>query len=118
MISCNLILHLPDNSVVLQCIVTPSGPSVTASKANAFSSTDLETRSLPRSLLATTLLPSTDVTSIPESDSVDDFTEGEVLGDELDSILDSIADGSQYPLVRVTFVDAPLFYSLLSCIFF
>ncbi|XP_039191488.1 zinc finger CCCH domain-containing protein 7B isoform X3 [Crotalus tigris] len=90
-----------DNSVVLQCIVIPSGPSVTASKANAFSSTDLETKSLPRSLLATTLLSSADVASIPESDSIDDFTEGEVLGDELDSILDSIADGSQYPLSLV-----------------
>lgn len=109
MISCNLILRLPDSSIVLQCIVTPSGSSVTASKANAFSSTDLETKSLPTSLPATALLPPTDVASIPESDSVDDFTEGEVLGDELDSILDSIADGSQYSLVRVTFVDAPLF---------
>lgn len=108
-LSCNLIRNLPDSSVVLQCIVTPSAPSVTASKSNAFSSTDLDTKTLPTSLPATSLLPSTDVASIPESDSVDDFTEGEVLGDELDSFLDSIADGSGYPLVRVTFVDAPLF---------
>ncbi|KAG8138089.1 putative Zinc finger CCCH domain-containing protein, partial [Naja naja] len=90
-----------DSSVVLQCIVTPSVPSVTASKANAFPSIDLDTKSLPTSLPATNLLPSTDVASIPESDNVDDFTEGEVLGDELDSFLDSIADGSQYPLSLV-----------------
>uniref|UniRef100_A0A8C5RWS8 Zinc finger CCCH-type containing 7B n=1 Tax=Laticauda laticaudata TaxID=8630 RepID=A0A8C5RWS8_LATLA len=90
-VSCNPIHHLPDSSVVLQCIVTPSVPSVTANKASAFPSIDLDTKSLPTSLPATNLLPSTDVASIPESDNVDDFTEGEVLGDELDSFLDSIS---------------------------
>ncbi|KAM6435996.1 zinc finger CCCH domain-containing protein 7B isoform 4-T10 [Liasis olivaceus] len=90
-----------DSPVVLQCIVTPSASSVSASEANAFSSSDLDTKSLPTSLPVATLLPSTDVASMPESDSVDDFTEGGVLGDELDSILDSIADGSQYPLSLV-----------------
>ncbi|XP_070612154.1 zinc finger CCCH domain-containing protein 7B isoform X2 [Erythrolamprus reginae] len=90
-----------DTSVVLQCTVAPSAPSVAASKSNAFSSTDLDTKTLPTSLPATTLLPSTDVASIPEPNSIDDFTEEEVLGDELDSLLDSIADGSQYPLSLV-----------------
>ncbi|CAI5785938.1 zinc finger CCCH domain-containing protein 7B isoform X1 [Podarcis lilfordi] len=87
-----------DSSFGLQC-VTP--PNVSVSEDSAFPSTDLDTKGTPTSLPAATLLPSTDAASMPGSEGADDFTEGGVLGHELDSILDSIADGSQYPLSLV-----------------
>uniref|UniRef100_A0ACB8FN96 Zinc finger CCCH domain-containing protein 7B n=1 Tax=Sphaerodactylus townsendi TaxID=933632 RepID=A0ACB8FN96_9SAUR len=90
-----------DSSVHLPCISTPNATCVPVSEGSAFTSSDLETKGTPSSLPATALLPSADTVSVPGSDSVDDFTEGEVLGDELDSILDSIAEGSQYPLSLV-----------------
>ncbi|KAJ6658997.1 hypothetical protein lerEdw1_019634 [Lerista edwardsae] len=90
-----------DNSVGLQCVSTPTATSVPGSEGSAFSPSDLDAQGMPPSLPATTLLPSTDAVSMPRSESVDDFAEGGVLGDELDSILDSIADGSQYPLSLV-----------------
>ncbi|XP_061495247.1 zinc finger CCCH domain-containing protein 7B isoform X4 [Rhineura floridana] len=90
-----------DSSMDLQCVTAPNPASVYVSDGSAFSSTDLNTKGTPTSLPAVTLLPSADAASVPGSESVDDFTEGGVLGDELDSILDSIADGSQYPLSLV-----------------
>ncbi|XP_066489488.1 zinc finger CCCH domain-containing protein 7B isoform X2 [Tiliqua scincoides] len=90
-----------DNSVGLQCVVTPTAAPVPGSDGPAFSPSDLDTQGMPASLPVTALLPSTDTASVPGSESVDDFAEGGVLGDELDSILDSIADGSQYPLSLV-----------------
>ncbi|XP_015274714.1 PREDICTED: zinc finger CCCH domain-containing protein 7B isoform X2 [Gekko japonicus] len=90
-----------DGSVGLQYVSTPNATCVPVSEGSAFSSSDLETKGPSTSLPAATLLPSTDTVSMTGSDSVDDFTEGGVLGDELDSILDSIAEGSQYPLSLV-----------------
>lgn len=84
-----------DNSVGLQYVSTPTAASVPGSEGSAFSPSDLDAQGMPASL------PSTDVVSVPGSESMDDFAEGGVLGDELDSILDSIADGSQYPLSLV-----------------
>ncbi|XP_077195495.1 zinc finger CCCH domain-containing protein 7B isoform X2 [Paroedura picta] len=90
-----------DCSVGLQYVSSPNATSVPVSEGSAFSSSDLETKGPSTSLPAVTLLPSTDTVSMSGSDSVDDFTEGGVLGDELDSILDSIAEGSQYSLSLV-----------------
>lgn len=111
-LSCDPFLHFADCSVGLQCVSSPNATCVTVSDGSAFSSSDLETKSPSTSLPAATLLPSTDTVSMPGSDSVDDFTEGGVLGDELDSILDSIAEGSQYPLVRVDFLDLSVLCSV------
>uniref|UniRef100_G1KDB3 Zinc finger CCCH-type containing 7B n=1 Tax=Anolis carolinensis TaxID=28377 RepID=G1KDB3_ANOCA len=45
----------------------------------------------PASIPASTLIPSSEAAPVPASESVDDFAEGGVLGDELDSILDSLS---------------------------
>nr|XP_056703041.1 zinc finger CCCH domain-containing protein 7B [Euleptes europaea] len=90
-----------DSSVHLPCVSTPSAACVPVSEGSAFSSSDSEMKGIATSLPTAALLPSGDTISMPGSDSVDDFTEGGVLGDELDSILDSIAEGSQYSLSLV-----------------
>lgn len=65
----------------------------------------MDTKSTPTSLSTGCLVPSADAVSVTGSENVDDFTDGGVLGDELDSILDSIADGTQqYPLVSLAFL--------------
>ncbi|KAJ7330041.1 hypothetical protein JRQ81_016215 [Phrynocephalus forsythii] len=91
-----------DSSPGLPGIAAPDTTSVPASEGPAFPSSDVDTKGSPTSLPTGSLVPSTDAGSVPGSENVDDFTEGGVLGDELDSILDSIADGTQqYPLSLV-----------------
>uniref|UniRef100_A0A8D0H4N5 Zinc finger CCCH-type containing 7B n=1 Tax=Sphenodon punctatus TaxID=8508 RepID=A0A8D0H4N5_SPHPU len=88
-------------SMDLQCNPAPLATSIPVSEGLTFSPSDLDGKGLSASLPDTTLLPSTDCVSVPVPETVEDFTDGGVLGDELDSILDSIADGSQYPLSLV-----------------
>ncbi|XP_062838964.1 zinc finger CCCH domain-containing protein 7B isoform X3 [Anolis carolinensis] len=91
-----------DISGQLQGLAVPCATSITVSEGPAFPSSDLEAKSTPASIPASTLIPSSEAAPVPASESVDDFAEGGVLGDELDSILDSLADGSQqYPLSLV-----------------
>ncbi|XP_042323022.1 zinc finger CCCH domain-containing protein 7B isoform X2 [Sceloporus undulatus] len=91
-----------DISVHLHDMSVPCATSIQVSEDPGFPSSDLDAKNTPTSLSASTMVPSSETTSVPSSEGVDDFTEGGVLGDELDSILDSIADGSQqYPLSLV-----------------
>ncbi|KAH0616851.1 hypothetical protein JD844_028279 [Phrynosoma platyrhinos] len=91
-----------DISVHLHGMTVPCATSIPVSEGSGFPSSDLDAKNTPASLPASTLVPSSESALVPTSESVDDFTEGGVLGDELDSILDSIADGSQqYPLSLV-----------------
>nr|XP_033785295.1 zinc finger CCCH domain-containing protein 7B isoform X4 [Geotrypetes seraphini] len=78
-----------DFSVELQCIPAPLATSIPVSDVSAPST--LETKSLP--LPIPTSLSTSDRLPVPES--VDDFPDGEIIGEELDSILDSITDASQ-----------------------
>lgn len=110
---CNLLIHLADSSVGLQCVTASTAAPIPGSDGPEFSPSDLDAQGMPSSLPAATLLPSTDSASATGSESVDDFAEGGVLGDELDSILDSIADGSQYPLVRVDLLELSCLFQLL-----
>ncbi|XP_020643519.2 zinc finger CCCH domain-containing protein 7B isoform X1 [Pogona vitticeps] len=84
-----------DNSPGLPGITAPNATSVPASEGPAFPSSDADTKGTATALPTGSLVPSTDATPGSGSENVDDFTEGGVLGDELDSILDSIADGTQ-----------------------
>lgn len=93
-------LALAECSMDLQCIPAPVATSIPVSEGLALSPSDLDVKGLPTSLPAASLLPSPDCVSLPVPESVEDFTDGEIIGEELDSLLDSIADGSQYPLVR------------------
>lgn len=88
----------------LQCIPAPVATSIPVSEGTALSASDMDAKGLPTSLPAATLLHSPDCVSLPVPESVEDFTDGEVIGEELDSLLDSLADGSQYPLVRAPVV--------------
>uniref|UniRef100_A0A8C0JEE4 Zinc finger CCCH-type containing 7B n=1 Tax=Chelonoidis abingdonii TaxID=106734 RepID=A0A8C0JEE4_CHEAB len=55
------------------------------------SASDMDAKGLPTSLPAATLLHSPDCVSLPVPESVEDFTDGEVIGEELDSLLDSLS---------------------------
>nr|XP_060633102.1 zinc finger CCCH domain-containing protein 7B isoform X1 [Anolis sagrei ordinatus]XP_060633103.1 zinc finger CCCH domain-containing protein 7B isoform X1 [Anolis sagrei ordinatus]XP_060633104.1 zinc finger CCCH domain-containing protein 7B isoform X1 [Anolis sagrei ordinatus] len=91
-----------DISGQLQGLAVPCATSITVSEGPAFPSSDLEAKSTPTLVPASALISSSEVAPVPASENVDDFAEGGVLGDELDSILDSLADGSQqYPLSLV-----------------
>ncbi|XP_077686783.1 zinc finger CCCH domain-containing protein 7B isoform X2 [Eretmochelys imbricata] len=90
-----------DFSMDLQCIPAPLATSIPVSEGAALSASDMDAKGLPTSLPAATLLHSPDCVSLPVPESVEDFTDGEVIGEELDSLLDSLADGSQYPLSLV-----------------
>uniref|UniRef100_A0A8C3SG86 Zinc finger CCCH-type containing 7B n=1 Tax=Chelydra serpentina TaxID=8475 RepID=A0A8C3SG86_CHESE len=57
----------------------------------ALSASDMDAKGLPTSLPAATLLHSPDCVSLPVPESVEDFTDGEVIGEELDSLLDSLS---------------------------
>uniref|UniRef100_A0A8C9FWU6 Zinc finger CCCH-type containing 7B n=1 Tax=Pavo cristatus TaxID=9049 RepID=A0A8C9FWU6_PAVCR len=53
--------------------------------------TDSDAKGLPSSLPAASLLPSPESVSLPVPDSVEDFTDGDIIGEELDSLLDSLS---------------------------
>uniref|UniRef100_A0A7M4G3N4 Zinc finger CCCH-type containing 7B n=1 Tax=Crocodylus porosus TaxID=8502 RepID=A0A7M4G3N4_CROPO len=88
-------------STDLQCIPAPVATSIPVSEGLALLPSDLDAKGLPTSLPAASLLPSPDCVSLPVPESVEDFTDGDIIGEELDSLLDSIADGSHYPLSLV-----------------
>uniref|UniRef100_A0A669Q199 Zinc finger CCCH-type containing 7B n=1 Tax=Phasianus colchicus TaxID=9054 RepID=A0A669Q199_PHACC len=52
---------------------------------------DSDAKGLPTSLPAASLLPSPESVSLPVPDSVEDFTDGDIIGEELDSLLDSLS---------------------------
>uniref|UniRef100_A0A8C0EBI0 Zinc finger CCCH-type containing 7B n=1 Tax=Bubo bubo TaxID=30461 RepID=A0A8C0EBI0_BUBBB len=52
---------------------------------------DSDAKGLPTSLPAASLLPSPDCVSLPVPESVEDFTDGDIIGEELDSLLDSLS---------------------------
>uniref|UniRef100_A0A8C3SG90 Zinc finger CCCH-type containing 7B n=1 Tax=Chelydra serpentina TaxID=8475 RepID=A0A8C3SG90_CHESE len=73
-----------------QCIPAPLATSIPVSEGAALSASDMDAKGLPTSLPAATLLHSPDCVSLPVPESVEDFTDGEVIGEELDSLLDSL----------------------------
>ncbi|XP_030066347.1 zinc finger CCCH domain-containing protein 7B isoform X3 [Microcaecilia unicolor] len=78
-----------DFSVELQCIPAPLATSIPVSDVSVPST--LETKSL--SPPVPTTLSISDRLPVPES--VEEFPDGDIIGEELDSILDSITDASQ-----------------------
>uniref|UniRef100_A0A8B9F282 Zinc finger CCCH-type containing 7B n=1 Tax=Amazona collaria TaxID=241587 RepID=A0A8B9F282_9PSIT len=98
-----------DCSMDLQCLPAPVATSIPVSEGLAPLPSDSDAKALPTSLPAASLLPSPDCMSLPAPESVEDFTDGDIIGEELDSLLDSLAEGSPYPLVRVGAVRVPCF---------
>ncbi|NWU92767.1 Z3H7B protein, partial [Upupa epops] len=87
-----------DCSVDLQCLAAPVTTSIPVTEGLASLPADSDAKGLPTSLPAASLLPSSDCVSLPVTESVEDFTDGDIIGEELDSLLDSLAEGSPYPL--------------------
>ncbi|NXH69881.1 Z3H7B protein, partial [Hydrobates tethys] len=87
-----------DCSMDLQCLPAPVATSIPVSEGLTPLPSDSDAKGLPTSLPAASLLPSPDCVSLPVPESVEDFTDGDIIGEELDSLLDSLAEGSPYPL--------------------
>ncbi|XP_030066316.1 zinc finger CCCH domain-containing protein 7B isoform X1 [Microcaecilia unicolor] len=85
-----------DFSVELQCIPAPLATSIPVSDVSVPST--LETKSL--SPPVPTTLSISDRLPVPES--VEEFPDGDIIGEELDSILDSITDASQLSMLHST----------------
>lgn len=114
---CHVVLYLPpargspgdwlcsslitDCSMDLQCLPAPVATSIPVNEGLAPLPSDSDAKGLPTSLPAASLLPSPDCVPLPVPENVEDFTDGDIIGEELDSLLDSLAEGSPYPLVRV-----------------
>eukprot|EP00076_Gallus_gallus_P045390 XP_025010928.1 zinc finger CCCH domain-containing protein 7B isoform X8 [Gallus gallus] len=90
-----------DCSMDLQCLPAPVATSIPVSEGLSPLHSDSDAKGLPSSLPAASLLPSPESVSLPVPDSVEDFTDGDIIGEELDSLLDSLAEGSPYPLSLV-----------------
>ncbi|KAM6147334.1 zinc finger CCCH domain-containing protein 7B isoform 2-T2 [Phoenicopterus ruber ruber] len=90
-----------DCSMDLQCLPAPVATSIPVSEGLAPLPSDSDAKGLSTSLPAASLLPSPDCVSLPVPESVEDFTDGDIIGEELDSLLDSLAEGSPYPLSLV-----------------
>ncbi|XP_064902364.1 zinc finger CCCH domain-containing protein 7B isoform X6 [Columba livia] len=90
-----------DCSMDLQCLPASVATSVPASEGLAPLPSDSDAKGLPSSLPAASLLPSPDCVPLPVPESVEDFTDGDIIDEELDSLLDSLAEGSPYPLSLV-----------------
>ncbi|NXK69131.1 Z3H7B protein, partial [Sylvietta virens] len=88
-----------DFSMDLQCLPAPVANPVNEGLAPLPS--DSDAKGLPTSLPAASLLPSPDCVPLPVPENVEDFTDGDIIGEELDSLLDSLAEGSPYPLSLV-----------------
>ncbi|KAI6079650.1 Zinc finger CCCH domain-containing protein 7B isoform X4 [Aix galericulata] len=88
-----------DCSMDLQCLPAPVATSIPGSEGLAPLPSDSDAKGLPTSLPAASLLPSPDCVPLPVPESVEDFTDGDIIGEELDSLLDSLAEGSPYPLI-------------------
>ncbi|NXM28601.1 Z3H7B protein, partial [Oxyruncus cristatus] len=87
-----------DCAMDLQCLPAPVAASIPVNDGLAPLPSDSDAKGLPTSLPAASLLPSPDCAPLPVPESVEDFTDGDVIGEELDSLLDSLAEGSPYPL--------------------
>ncbi|NXR98217.1 Z3H7B protein, partial [Oxylabes madagascariensis] len=88
-----------DCSMDLQCL--PAPVAIPVNEGLAPLPSDSDAKGLPTSLPAATLLPSPDCVPLPVPENVEDFTDGDIIGEELDSLLDSLAEGSPYPLSLV-----------------
>ncbi|NXV81461.1 Z3H7B protein, partial [Atlantisia rogersi] len=101
-VSCDWVcFSLTDCSMDLQCLPAPAATSIPVSEGLAPLPSDSDAKGLPTSLPAASLLPATDCVALPVPESVEDFTDGDIIGEELDSLLDSLAEGSPYPLSLV-----------------
>lgn len=100
---------ITDCAMDLQCLPAPVATSMPVSEGLAPLPSDSDAKGLPTSLPAAGLLASPDCGSLPAPDSVEDFTDGDIIGEELDSLLDSLAEGSPYPLVRMSTAWVPCF---------
>ncbi|KFW87300.1 Zinc finger CCCH domain-containing protein 7B, partial [Manacus vitellinus] len=87
-----------DCAMDLQCLPAPVAASIPVNDGLAPLPSDADAKGLPTSLPAASLLPSPDCVPLPVPESVEDFTDGDIIGEELDSLLDSLAEGSPYPL--------------------
>ncbi|NXG16971.1 Z3H7B protein, partial [Grallaria varia] len=87
-----------DCSMDLPCLPAPVATSIPVNEGLAPLPSDSDAKGLPTSLPAASLLPSPDCVPLPVPESVEDFTDGDIIGEELDSLLDSLAEGSPYPL--------------------
>uniref|UniRef100_A0A8B9YZS6 Zinc finger CCCH-type containing 7B n=2 Tax=Buteo japonicus TaxID=224669 RepID=A0A8B9YZS6_9AVES len=74
-----------------QCLPAPVVTSIPVSERLAPLPSDSDAKGLPTSLPAASLLPSPDCMSLPVPESVEDFTDGDIIGEELDSLLDSLS---------------------------
>ncbi|NWU81965.1 Z3H7B protein, partial [Onychorhynchus coronatus] len=90
-----------DCAMDLQCLPAPVAASILVNDGLAPLPSDSDAKGLPTSLPAANLLPSPDCVPLPVPESVEDFTDGDIIGEELDSLLDSLAEGSPYPLSLV-----------------
>ncbi|OXB71948.1 UNVERIFIED_CONTAM: hypothetical protein H355_001061 [Colinus virginianus] len=90
-----------DCSMDLQCLPAPVAASIPVNEGLSPLHSDSDAKGLPSSIPAASLLPSPECVSLPVPDSVEDFTDGDIIGEELDSLLDSLAEGSPYPLSLV-----------------
>lgn len=93
---------ITDCSMDLQCSVDlPAPVAIPVNEGLAPLPSDSDAKGLSTSFPAASLLPSPDCVPLPVPENVEDFTDGDIIGEELDSLLDSLAEGSPYPLVRV-----------------
>ncbi|NXC81127.1 Z3H7B protein, partial [Cercotrichas coryphoeus] len=90
-----------DCSMDVQCLPAPVATSIPVSEGLAPLPSDSDAKGLPTSLPAASLLPSPDCVPLPGPENTEDFTDGDIIGEELDSLLDSLAEGSPYPLSLV-----------------
>uniref|UniRef100_A0A8C3TS26 Zinc finger CCCH-type containing 7B n=1 Tax=Catharus ustulatus TaxID=91951 RepID=A0A8C3TS26_CATUS len=74
-----------------QCLPAPMATSIPVSEGLAPLPSDSDAKGLPTSLPAATLLPSPDCVPLPVPENTEDFTDGDIIGEELDSILDSLS---------------------------
>ncbi|KAF2980286.1 hypothetical protein EK904_008221, partial [Melospiza melodia maxima] len=87
-----------DCSMDLQCPPAPVATSIPVNEGLAPLPPDSDAKGLPTSLPAASLLPSPDCVPLPVPENTEDFTDGDIIGEELDSLLDSLAEGTPYPL--------------------
>uniref|UniRef100_A0A8C0E6E5 Zinc finger CCCH-type containing 7B n=1 Tax=Bubo bubo TaxID=30461 RepID=A0A8C0E6E5_BUBBB len=66
-------------------------PQTTSNGLGSIDDIETDAKGLPTSLPAASLLPSPDCVSLPVPESVEDFTDGDIIGEELDSLLDSLS---------------------------
>uniref|UniRef100_A0A8D0KU86 Zinc finger CCCH-type containing 7B n=1 Tax=Strix occidentalis caurina TaxID=311401 RepID=A0A8D0KU86_STROC len=66
-------------------------PQTTSNGLGSIDDIETDAKGLPTSLPAASLLPSSDCVSLPVPESVEDFTDGDIIGEELDSLLDSLS---------------------------